>query len=202
MKLITHFICSVLVLSSPSYSAEALGSENPSTGRSKRILTDQSLKKRQRQQEINGDDKDITLDKMKERLEHKAIVLTTELPKARESLKHIRAHLEEKARSLMDTNFKRATELSAAATGISTVDNSTNTILGNLQARDYSQENLLVNVSMAIIASGVLKKQFEQVIKFLSESNDTKDIHYGALSEVCASIHQITKDIANPVLSY
>ena len=201
MKLLTHLIFSALVLSSPCYSTEALTSESPPIGRSKRLLPDESHKKRPRQ-EINWDDKVITLDKMKERLEYKAVVLTAELPKARETLKAIRAHLEEKARSLKDTNFKRATELIAAASGINFMDNSANTILGNLEARDYSQENLLVNISMAIIASGALKSQFEQVIKFLSESNDTKDINYGVLTEVCASIHKITKDIANPVLSY
>lgn len=202
MKFLPHIICSVLVLSSPSYPTETPTSESLSVGNSKRLISDKSRKKRQRHQEINWDDKVITLDKMKERLEYKAVVLTDELPKARETLRTIRTHLEEKARSLRDTNFKRATELNAAASGIHFMDNSANTILGNLEARDYSQENLLVNISIAIIASGALKTQFEQVIKFLSASNDTKDINYGVLTDVCASIHKITNDIANPDLSY
>lgn len=202
MKLLTHLICSALILSSSCYTAEILKSENPPTGRSKRLISDESHRKKQKQQEIDWDDKVITLDKMKERLEYKAVLLTTELPKARATLKIIRTHLEEKVRILKDSNFKRATELAAAASGINFMDNSTNTILGNLEARDYSQEKLLVNVSMAIVASGALKTQYEQVIKFLSESHDTKDINYGVLTEVCASIHTITKDIANPILSY
>jgi len=101
----------------------------------------------------------------------------------------------------MKSDFRRATDLSAAASGIKMVINSTNTILHNLKERNYADEKSLTSVSLAILASGALKEQFDQVIKLLGEYDETKEIDFNILKTASESIHNITKDIANPVLS-
>ena len=199
MKLLTNLICSALILSLPSYSAETLTSESHQIGR---IQSTEPHQKRLKHQEIDWSDNVITLDKVRERLEYKAVVLTAELPKAHKYLTTLESELTKKARELRDEDFRRASDLAVLASGIKVVTNSTNKILHNLKERDYSEERSLVNVSMAIMASGALKNQLDQIIISLCESPDTRGINPEILRLVSGSIHTITKDIENPNLAY
>ncbi|MBX9804574.1 MAG: hypothetical protein K2Y18_02330 [Alphaproteobacteria bacterium] len=158
-------------------------------------------KRRKVDTKIDWDDNEITREKIEARLEYKALILTSELPKVREGLTKIIPDLTTIIRDLAKSDFTRATDLSATATGVMAVICSTNTILRNLEKRNYANENSMVHVGLAIAASGALKNQFDQLIAALGVFEEVNGINLNFLKAASASIHGITKDIANPLLS-
>jgi hypothetical protein len=139
-----------------------------------------------------------TREELYERLQVKARVLISELPKAKPALERIERELVEKIQSIKATNFRRASELAGLASSVKMLSGTVhNTIV--MAARDCSHDDKVLGlVAMTIIGSGALKDQLRQFSSILEGKEDTRDIDCSALMEVSDKIHGITKDIVDP----
>lgn len=142
----------------------------------------------------------IEVDPLKEeikvKLQHKARVLQTELPKAKSALDSIEVVLQGKIARIRGENFTRATELAGIVSSVKTLKSSSEAMLTALRTANYGEDNSLAKVGMVIIGSASLKGQFEQFIALLASKADTGDIDCGALRAVVTQIHEITLHIA------
>ena len=131
------------------------------------------------------------------RLMVKVQVLKNELPKAQSALWTIEEALSDKAKGIRSTDFRRATELAGLVSTMKVLSGSLrNTIF--LASKDRTDDNAWVTVAMAVMGSGALGKQLMKFTTVLGEKEDTQDIDCSILMDVSASIHEITKDIADP----
>ncbi len=162
------------------------------------LMPPQPSKKHQKTYFILEEEK---LEKMKERLEDKATILAEVLPKLKENLQVIQATLVNLAREKNSSHPLRASELASYATGIMVMVNSTDQFLHKLKSRNYDNKDDLVSVSMAILASGTLPAKIDTLTKFLSQSEETQDVDYRALTQAYQEIYKITEDLPNPVIS-
>jgi hypothetical protein len=139
-----------------------------------------------------------TLLDVQERLMVKVQVLKNELPKAQSALRTIEETLTIKARSLLSTDLRRATELAGLVSTMKVLSGSLhNTIF--FASKDRNDDNAWITVAMAVIGSGALKEELMAFTTILGEKEDTQDIDCTVLRDVSASIHEITKDIADPL---
>jgi hypothetical protein len=166
------------------------------------------LPKRQNPYILSGEEnqsaRGFNLEKMKERLEYKARVLTEVLPTLKTELKTIQGAIEKIAREKLAShsgNLPRASELVRYATGIMIMTTSTEQFLHKLESRNYDNKDDLVSVSMVILASGTLPPKIDAITKFLHQSEETKDIKLEGLTNAYQKIYEITQDLPNPVLS-
>lgn len=132
-----------------------------------------------------------------DRIRDKADRLKPQLEKANTLLNTIHESLYTKARSLRDTDLRRATELAGVGTSAKGMMSTTLGILRNLNGFSLKGEDPLLNRSIAVIASGALKDQLNDLIKYLSNKPDTRDIDCSDLEIVRTAINDVTKDIAN-----
>ena len=131
------------------------------------------------------------------RLMVKVQVLKNELPKAQSALWTIEEALSDKAKGIRSTDFRRATELAGLVSTMKVLSGSLrNTIF--LASKDRTDDNAWVTVAMAVMGSGALGTQLMKFTTVLGEKEDTQDIDCSILMDVSASIHEITKDIADP----
>ena len=138
-----------------------------------------------------------TLLDVQERLMVKVQVLKNEVPKAQSALRVIEDSLTIKARGLLSTNLRRATELAGLVSTIKVFSGSLhNTIF--FASKDRTDDNAWITVAMAVIGSGAIKEELMAFATILEEKEDTQDIDCSVLRDVSASIHEITKDIADP----
>jgi hypothetical protein len=139
-----------------------------------------------------------TLPDVQERLMVKVQVLKNELPKAQHALRTIEETLTIKARSLLSTDLRRATELAGLVSTMKVLSGSLhNTVF--FASKDRNDDNAWITVAMAVIGSGALKEGLMAFTAILREKEDTQDIDCTVLRDVSASIHEITKDIADPL---
>jgi hypothetical protein len=115
--------------------------------------------------------------KINRKLLHKTAILMEVLPSVSESLEKIREELRVKARSSMDRNFERATELAGLGTSAMSLNKSTALLLNNLRPffKGSKEESSLLNASLAIMGSGSLNNQINQFIDVLNRSDNTRD---------------------------
>ena len=138
-----------------------------------------------------------TLLDVQERLMVKVQVLKNEVPKAQSALRVIEEALTIKARSLLSTNLRRATELAGLVSTMKVLSGSLhNTVF--FASKDRADDNAWITVAMAVIGSGAIKEELMAFATILGEKEDTQDIDCSVLRDVSASIHEITKDIADP----
>lgn len=133
---------------------------------------------------------------MHRRLNGKADVLSDVLPGLSSALLEVKSALLGKIEDIKASNFRRATELSAAASGIDVLFSTTSMTFNNLSDRNYANANALMNVSLAIISSGALKKQLDQLITWLENADDTRDIEHSALVTASSRIGDVVAAIA------
>lgn len=139
-----------------------------------------------------------TLADVQERLMSKVSILKTELPKAQSALATIEEVLTAKARSLVSSDLRRATELAGLVSTMKVLNGSLrNTVF--LASKDRTDDNAWITVAMAVMASGALAKQLNQFTIVLGAKEDTQDIDCSILTNVSAQLHEITKDIVDPL---
>jgi hypothetical protein len=139
-----------------------------------------------------------TREEMLAGLTHKVKVLISELPKAQTALSRIEGELLAKVQNIQSANFLRVTAFTGLISSVKMLKGSIqNTVL--LASRDCSHDdNVLGLVAITVIGSGALKDQLMKFSGALGGNADTQDIDCSVLRDVCASIHEITKDIADP----
>ena len=138
------------------------------------------------------------------RLHFKASVLNTVLPTVRESLHRIREELQRIARSILQHNFERATELASLGTSAQLLDKSASLILTHVKPflQGSHEERDIFQISLAIIGSGTFNDEIISLVKSLDQSADTKGIDCEALKISYKKIKEITEDIEiarNPI---
>lgn len=139
-----------------------------------------------------------TLEDVQGRLMAKVQVLKAELPKAQAALGKIEEMLTAKARSILSTDTRRATELAGLVSTMKVLNGSLrNTVF--LASKDRTDDNAWITVAMAVMASGALAKQLNQFTIVLGAKEDTQDIDCSILTNVSAQLHEITKDIVDPL---
>lgn len=141
----------------------------------------------------------LNLEDIKETLGRKSQILRDVLPEAKKSLDSIERGLLIKIESIKETNFRRATELAGLVSSVKCLDGSLHNIF-SLSTRDSKDVESLAMIGIAISASGALKENFRQLTEFLDASEDTRDIDCSILKKAVQDIHEITKDIYNPVI--
>jgi hypothetical protein len=216
MKFFIYFTCFMVVLIISGYSMEEVEIEGqrvesgkgakansaPRLKRSRSLSGDStSPDKTSKTKNANTNDADIVIPpEIMDRIRDKADRLKPQLEKASILLNKIHESLYAKARNLRDTDLRRATELAGVGTSAKGMISTTLGILRNINGFSLKGEDPLLNRSIAVIASGALKDQLEDLIVCLSDKPDTRDIDCTALKSVRAAIHDVTKDIPNFIL--
>lgn len=145
----------------------------------------------------------IDWDDVNKKLEYKANILEKTIPEVKRELTKIKELLIDKSKKVKEEKkLERSVYLSNSALGVGFIANSADVIIRNLQGRNLLEEKSRLRVSMAIIASGSLKDRLKKVVDLLNTGDDTSDINHTILSKVINDIHEVTKDIENPLLRY
>lgn len=129
-----------------------------------------------------------------ERIQSKTDRLRPQMAQASAILKTIGDSLADKARSLKETNFMRATELAGLVGSVKVMTGSTIGVLQGLNGKTDPYTGL------SIMASVALKDKFNQLIDLLGKSEDTRDIDCSGLKKISEAIYDVTKDIPNFIL--
>ncbi|MBW8309339.1 MAG: hypothetical protein K0M45_06860 [Candidatus Paracaedibacteraceae bacterium] len=137
----------------------------------------------------------LNTNEIHKRLEYKSDSLNHILPPAVISLERIYSELQTRALHYKIHNFERATELAQTGGAIKSLLSSISITLKNLKSKNYSDNQILLNASLAICGSGALLPEFNNITQTLSEAADTKDIDFNILKEAGQKIYQITQDI-------
>jgi len=139
-----------------------------------------------------------TREELHKGLQRKVRVLINELPKAQAALSRIEGELLAKVPGIRSTNFLQITEFTGLMSSVKVLKTSVNNTM-LLASRDCSYDDEVLGlVAITVIGSSALK---DQLIKFsgaLGDNADTRDVDCRVLMDVSASIHEITKDIADP----
>ena len=80
--------------------------------------------------------------------------------------------------------------------GIMILTGTARTILQNLKERNYNEDIVLQNVSLAIIGSRAFKIQLDNFIKLLNEDILTLDIDLVSLKEISEKLNNIVPNIS------
>jgi hypothetical protein len=219
MKFLTYLTCFTVVFVTSCYSMEEAeihmqrveskkGTKTnpaPVLKRSRSLSGDStSPDKTSKTNKVSASDGDISIPpEIMERIKNNADKLKPQLEQASTSLELINKSLKTKAEGFAKTNYRRTAELLGICGRVRGMLGSTLGVLRNLNGYSLKGENPLVNRSLAIIASGALQNQYEELIVYLSDKPDTKDIDCTVLKSVRAAIYDVTKDIPNfPIEEY
>lgn len=127
-------------------------------------------------------------------------LLSVEIEKAKDSLKLIREELQEKlleakALAQRENDYTHASKLAGLIVSTLNLDKSANLVLTNLYpALKSKQEDIVVNASLAIVASGALENHINQFIEAIEKT--IEGINCKELAEARDNIRDITKDIS------
>ena len=137
-----------------------------------------------------------TLLDVQERLMCKVQILKTELPKAQNAFCTIEEVLSAKAKGFRYTDFRRATELAVLVSRMKVLSGSLRSMIFTT-SKNPTNDKAWFMVAMAVMGSGALGQFIMTLITDLGDREDTRDIDCSVVVNVCASIHKITKDIAD-----
>ena len=137
-----------------------------------------------------------TLLDVQERLMCKVQILKTELPKAQNAFCTIEEVLSAKAKGFRYTDFRRATELAVLVSRMKVLSGSLRSMIFTT-SKNPTNDKAWFTVAMAVMGSGAIGEFIMKLITDLGDREDTRDIDCSVVADVCASIHEITKDIAD-----
>ena len=137
-----------------------------------------------------------TLQDVQERLMCKVQILRTELLKAETAFCTIEEILSARAKGFRYTDFRRATELAVLVSRMKVFQGSIRNFIF-LTSKDPTNDKSWITVAMAVMGSGALRKFIMALMTDLGDREDTREIDTSVVVDVCTSIHEITKDIAD-----
>ena len=199
MRLIPISICGLL-LSTPCFSADVFAGEL-SSGSLEKTKMSRLLMEAESKAGSGSEDEDIKItpisqSEINRRLEVKAELLTTEIPKLQDQLTEVVEELRVRIATSKEVNFERATELATLGSYGFVLHKSSSTLLQNVMPLKSSKSGkVILNASLAIMGSGSLKSQIDDFIRILSSSDDTRDISCEMLNESSKKIASVTADI-------
>ena len=137
-----------------------------------------------------------TLQDCQERLMRKVQILKTELPKAESAFCTMEEVLSAKAKGFRYTDFRRATELAVLVSRMKVLSGSLRSMIFTT-SKNPTNKKAWITVAMAVMGSGAIREFIMTLMTDLGDREDTREIDTSVVVDVCTSIHEITKDIAD-----